>query len=200
MAAVRLAQMPASDDVAQLLGRLDALERRLGGGSDTGSAGGAPPAESRGSRQQEARTPRRGAPEAAPPGAGAPLSAVFDRLRAFVREQSPAIHAALGGGRLVEQGESGLRIAVAERFAADRLREKSAQLEEIASRFFGRPTPVRIELDEGAQPDAGDGATQADPEALRRRRQAAINDPGVGRALEIMRGEILEIRPLGGGR
>jgi hypothetical protein len=74
------------------------------------------------------------------------------------------------------------------------------QLEQIASRFFGCPTPVRIEIDEGAPPDGVDGATRADPEALRRRRQAAINNPGVGRALEIMRGEILEIRPLGGGR
>jgi DNA polymerase-3 subunit gamma/tau len=202
MAAVRLAQMPASDDVAQLLGRLDALERKLGGGSGAGPEGGAPT----GSREEKARRQRRAAPaesaapearEAAQPGAGAPLPAVFDRLRAFAREESPAIHAALGGGRLVEQGESGLRIAVAERFAADRLREKSAQLEQIASRFFGRPTPVRIELEESAPPD---GAKPADPEALRRRRQSAINHPGVERALEIMSGEIVEIRPLGGGR
>jgi DNA polymerase-3 subunit gamma/tau len=209
MAAVRLAQMPASDDVAQLLGRLDALERKLGAGPGAGSKGGAPPSAPSGSREGKARKPRRAPPaegaapraaEAAPPDADAPLPAVFDRLRAFVREQSPAIHAALGGGRLVERGESGLRIAVAERFAADRLREKSAQLEQIAARFFGHPTPVRIELEEGAQPDAADGATRVDPEAVRRTRQAAINNPGVGRALEIMRGEILEIRPLGGGR
>jgi len=212
MAMVRLAQMPAADDVAQLLGRLDALERKLGSGSGAGSEGGAPPGAPTGSLEEKARRPRRAAPaenaapaipqapEAAQSGADAPLPVVFDRLRAFAREQSPAIHAALGGGRLVERGESGLRIAVAERFAADRLREKSAQLEQIASRFFGCPTPVRIEIDEGAPPDDVDGAPRADPEALRRRRQAAINNPGVGRALEIMRGEILEIRPLGGGR
>jgi DNA polymerase-3 subunit gamma/tau len=212
MAAVRLAQMPASDDVAQLLGRLDALERKLGGGSAAGPQGGGPAEAPGGSRGQKKRKPRRAAPaeraapqgtrasEAAPPGADAPLPAVFDRLRAFLREQSPAIHAALGSGRLVERGAAGLRVAVAERFAADRLREKSAQLEEIASRFFGCPTPVKIELDEGARAKAADDAARTDPEALRRTRQAALNNPGVGRALEIMNGEILEIRPLGGGR
>ncbi|HEY5657025.1 MAG TPA: DNA polymerase III subunit gamma/tau [Myxococcota bacterium] len=210
MAVVRLAQMPASDEVAQLLSRLDALERRLGGGS--GAEGGAPRGAAPGSRGESPRKRHRSAPAesapsaapaapaAAPPDTGAPLPVVFDRLRAFAREESPAIHAALGGGRLVEHGASGLRIAVAERFAADRLREKSAQLEQIASRFFGSPTGVHIELDENGAPEGADGAHAADPEELRRKRQAAINHPGVGRALEIMSGEILEIRPLGGGR
>ncbi len=40
MALVRLAQLPASDDVARLLSRLDALERRLGGASPSGGGGG----------------------------------------------------------------------------------------------------------------------------------------------------------------
>ena len=42
MAAVRLATMPAGDDVSQLLTRLDALERRLAGGGASGGSGPAP--------------------------------------------------------------------------------------------------------------------------------------------------------------
>ena len=99
MAAVRLAQMPASDDVARLLGRLDALERKLGSGSGAGSEGGAPPGAPTGPREEKARKPRRAAPaenaapaipqapEAAQPGADAPLPVVFDRLRDTLSEE-----------------------------------------------------------------------------------------------------------------
>ena len=45
-------------------------------------------------------------------------------------------------------------------------------------------------------------ATETDtaPDMGRQRRQEALNDPGVSRALEILGGEIVEIRPLGSGR
>jgi len=217
MAMVRLAGMPASDDVARLLARLDALESRLGGGE--GPAGSGPGDAGSGSRGEGAAKPRArrsAAPpeDAAPtasqaptradppsaPAADAPLAAVFDRLRAFTREESTAIYAALEGGALVERGDAGLRICVPQSFAADRLREKLGQLEALAARFFGRPTPVRIELAEAtAEEDAARGG-RPDPETVRQRRQAALNHPGVGRALEIMGGEIVEIRPLGEGR
>jgi DNA polymerase-3 subunit gamma/tau len=69
LALVRLATLPASDDVGALLARLDALERRLAGGASGGPPGGgttstggerAPAAPAR-------RTPGRGRAEAAPP-------------------------------------------------------------------------------------------------------------------------------------
>jgi DNA polymerase-3 subunit gamma/tau len=210
MAAVRLATMPASDDVARLLARLDALERRLEGGE--GPAGGGSGGPGPGARREPPEQPRathRAAPAEKPtraeapaptgPATDAPLPAVFDRLRALAREQSPAIYASLEGGALLERSDAGLRIAVPEAFAANRLREKLETLEALAARFFGRPTAVRVELqEEEAAPD--DAAARPDPETVRQRRQAALNHPGVGRTLEIMGGEIVEIRPLGDRR
>jgi hypothetical protein len=79
-------------------------------------------------------------------------------------------------------------------FAARRLRERQAALDELAARFFGEPLRVRID-EEGAA-----GAEAPDGESVRLRRQAALNHPGVARALDILGGEILEIRPLGSAR
>jgi DNA polymerase-3 subunit gamma/tau len=209
MAVVRLASLPASDDVARLLARLDELERKLdnsaGPGAVSGGSGGPPPEPSRARAKKSASSST-----TAPPGltskevnsvasSGAPLDVVFDRLRAFSRAESPAVFAALDGGRLVEQNDTGLRIAVPEAFAADRLRDKAPLLEALTARFFGRPMSVRVELD--ARDAAGEAdAVSEDPDTLRLRRQAALNHPGVSRALEIMGGEVVEIRPLGGDR
>ena len=74
-------------------------------------------------------------------------------------------------------------------------------LETIAAAMFGQPT--RVEIVEpradappppGARPPAG-----RDPDALRQLRADALNDPGIGRALEILGAEIVEIRPLSSG-
>jgi hypothetical protein len=57
---------------------------------------------------------------------------------------------------------------------------------------------VEIELPENP---ASGGAiqAQADPEALRRLRQKALNHPAVAEALDLLDGDIAEIRPLPGG-
>jgi DNA polymerase-3 subunit gamma/tau len=215
MAAVRLATLPEGDDVARLLARLDELERRLGDeGGGGGSGGPAPrapaapePGRPRASRAERSAAPpapvpaeerpRPAAPAATPPSgapSGAPLGAIFDRLRAFAREQNPGVYAALEGGRIAEHSADALVIAVPA-FAAARLRERQAALEEIAARFFGETLRVRV-----AEQGVVDAASAPDGEAVRLRRQAALNHPGVARALEILEGEILEIRPLGAPR
>jgi DNA polymerase-3 subunit gamma/tau len=128
---------------------------------------------------------------------GAPTAAVFDRLRAFTREANRGIHAALEDGRILSHADDALRIGVPATFAAGRLREKGDALADLASRFFDEPTRVEI-VDESApaaSTQPSDGETD-----LRRRRQAALNDPGVSRALEVLDGEIVEILPFGGAR
>jgi DNA polymerase-3 subunit gamma/tau len=213
LAVVRLATLPPADDVARLLARLEALERQLAGGGSGG--GGAPPAPapgsgkaaSRGSGSSSARQARPTA--AAPPGAeaaspapaapasvgrDAPLPMVFDRLRARAREAHPGVYAALEGASLLSRDADELVLRVSERFSASRLREKAEILDRVASDLFGRATRVRI--DEAEQRPAASGAA-ADPEADRQRRANALNDPGVGRALEILGGDIVDIRPLG---
>jgi DNA polymerase-3 subunit gamma/tau len=226
MAVVRLATTAQGDDVARLLARLDALERSLaGGGPDGGGAGSGggsakpPPRRPKGRKPGPEATPtadagptRESAPAAEPaaepvpqqtvepapqqsaePAAEAPLGAVFDRIRALLREENRALSAALEGGRLLERSEERLRIAVPNRFAAQRLNSRRESLERVCRRLFGDLVQVEIEA-EGNGP-----AGEADPEVVRRLRQRALEHPGVGRALEVLGGEIAEIRPLSGG-
>ena len=224
MAAVRLATMPSGDDVARLLTRIDALERRLEGGaapasgSGGGSAEGQPPPSSggsgpgsRGSRSASAppaphasASSRAGAevpqtaesdPDPPEPEPGAPLPVVFDRLRGFAGKRSPGLFAALEGGQLLERSEERLRIAVPHRFSAQRLNDRREALEALCAELFGRSLRVEIECEgDAASPDGSEGAL--DRESVRRLRQEALNDPGVLAALEVLEGEIVEIRPL----
>ena len=79
------------------------------------------------------------------------------------------------------------------RFAAQRLNGRRESLERVCRRLFGDGVQVEIEA-EGNGPSG-----EADPEALRRLRQRALEHPGVGQALEVLGGEIAEIRPLPSG-
>jgi hypothetical protein len=126
---------------------------------------------------------------------------VFDRLRAFARERNPGIYAALDGGHLLSRDDGQLRIGLPAGFAARRLRDKSDILAGLASEFFGATMRAEVVEESDAGQDAAAG-TNADErsEAMRRRRQQALNDAGVARALDVLDGEIVEIRPLGGAR
>jgi DNA polymerase-3 subunit gamma/tau len=211
LALVRLATLPDGDDVANLLARLDALERRLAGdsGGEPGGGGGEP-GRTRSGAAGGARGRRGGAdagaaaaepsvasaPAATAPDPGTPLAVVFDRLRAFAEVRDPRLAAALEGAELVSHGEDHLRIASPNPFAERRLASRSDDLAALCAEFFGRA--VRVDI-EPRQPDPGAAPPEADPEALRRLRQRALEHPAVGLALEVLEGEISEIRPLGPG-
>jgi DNA polymerase-3 subunit gamma/tau len=227
MALVRLATLAPGDDVAALLARLDALERRFTGGDEPppeprgagGGAGGerATPRPGRGAAPAPGRPPR-GASAAAPepvreaepppapepppdlaaaePAPGAPLDVVFDQLRRFVRQGDRGLAAALEGGELVERAADRLRLAVPEGFALRRLETRRADLESICARFFG--APLRVELAARAVAPAGPAPGGPESDLARRRRQEALDHPAVNDALEILGGEIVEIRPVGG--
>ena len=229
MALVRLATLPRGDDVAALLARLEALERDLssgtrpspgtggtGAGASGGTRGGAgtraegSPGTKRGHaarERAEAAPSGEGADEAqdggacdpGPPEEGAPLEVVFDRLRGLAKTENRALFAALEGGRIIERTSEGLRIGVPEGFAATRLEARRDGVEAVCARLFGRPVAVRIEplLQHSAAPKA---APAIDPEIVRQRRQAALNHPSVNVAMEVLGGEIVDIRPVGGGR
>ena len=227
LAVVRLATLPAGDQVGQLIARLEALERSLSGGGGGNGGGSAPAPRGGGGRRASSRStgasaapgpaaPLRAAPapaaapasdpgppppaEAAAPAESvgtAPLPVVFDRLRERVRERNPGIHAALDGGRLARMEEGLLEIEHPERFSSSRLAEKRAFIEEVASEMFGRPTRVEVQRAGEADAESDTEKGRFDPEATRQIRADALNDPGIGRALEILGAEIVEIRPLG---
>jgi len=218
MALVRLATMPAGDDVSQLLTRLEALEQRLRGESGPPAGGGAGgSAETPHSRPKSRARRRDGAADASPPTGPAaeataapaepslapdlPPAVVFDRLRGFAGKQSPGLVAALEGGQLVERGDDRLRIAVPNAFSAKRLNHKRSELEAVCSGFFGRELQIEIEVvgsASGASEPPVTGA--ADPTTARSRRQQALEHPAVNLALEVLEGKIVEIHPLGGRR
>jgi DNA polymerase-3 subunit gamma/tau len=203
MALVRLATLPAGDEVAALLSRLEALEARLRG---AGPAGSPPPAPGRAPERPRAGgggSPPPPAVEDASPLAGAeaerlPPAVVFDRLRAFAGKQDPGLFAALSGGRLVRIEASRLCLSVPAGFAARRLEQKREPLERCCESFFGRR--VAIELEIPAEAPAEGAARGSDAEALRRLRQQALQHPAVNAALELLEAEIVDIQPLGAGR
>ena len=222
LAVVRLATMPDGDDVGRLLARLEALERRLAGAerrrgrraAGRRPSGRAAPraarsepqareAEPAGERRPSARgaaqraRPRERRPRrAAPPEPDAPLGAVLDRLRAFARAKEPGhLRGARRRAQLLERSADRLRIRVPEPFAARRLRERQDAVDALAASFFGRATRVVIE-DAPAPASAAPSAARRRARPLRQRRQEALNDPAVGRALEILDADIVEIRPL----
>jgi DNA polymerase-3 subunit gamma/tau len=224
MAVVRCATLAPGDKVEELLARLDGLERRLaGGGGETGGGGERKPAEPRRTAKAEPEPARRSpAPkaEAAPGPAPArvaappvvaeaeeeveepgvalapPLAAVFDRLRSFAQEANRGLFAALEGGRLVTRTDETIRMALPSVTAVRRLEARLEELAAVVERFFGRPLRVVLEAESGPG-EAAARATGPDPLA-QRRRQEALNHPTVNQALEILEGEILEIRPLAG--
>ncbi|MEB2344308.1 MAG: DNA polymerase III subunit gamma/tau [Deltaproteobacteria bacterium] len=217
MALVRLATSASGEDAAALLARLDALERRLagagppdepgsgggGGGGGGGSAGRGP----QGATERPARSARRPATPAATtdaPPLTPPPSAVLDRLRAALAESDRGLALALEDATLLEHDAQRLVLAVAEPFATRRLERRLGDLEAAAARLFGRPLRLVLRSAEAPAPPHAAGASpprpDADEELLRRRRRAALDHPAVNAALEILGGDVVEVRPLGSGR
>jgi len=217
MAVVRLASMPDGDDVGRLLARLDALEQRITGGGAAGGGGGEGSATTRPSRpardaRQNGTThsapARASAPPAEPeppppdaehepPTASVPLDTVFSRLHAFTERRNPRLAAALEDCSLLERGTAHIRMGAPNRFAAQRLESRREALEEISGEFFGGTMRVHVEQTNGTT--AADANAQAGSERDRQARQRALEHPTVGLALEVLEGEIAEIRPLTSG-
>jgi DNA polymerase-3 subunit gamma/tau len=220
LAVVRCATLPGGDEVGELVARLRELERRLGGDPPDPAGGGRPgpapgrpgPAPDRGrgpaqaSRAEPAdpqppRASDAAATAPAPTAAAspdAPLEVVYDRLAAFAQQENRGLFAALAGGRLVAREPGRLRIRLASTIAARRLAARGRDLEAVCERFFGEPVRVELESDSGdAAPGRARASGAADDAAARRRKQRALDHPGVNAALEVLGGEIVEIRPLG---
>ncbi len=128
-------------------------------------------------------------------GPNAAPAVVFDRLRGFIENRNPGLYGALGGGRLLERNANQLRVRVPEPFAAQRIRDRLESLESLCEQFFGRPTKVVIETTEAEVSQAA-ASRELSVDALKDLRQRALNHPAVNRAVEILDGEIVEIRPV----
>lgn len=131
--------------------------------------------------------------------AGAPLATAFDRLCAFGQDINRGLFAALESGELLEQTAELVRIGLRSSTAARRLENRTQELEEVCAQFFGHPIRVTIEeLGRNAEAPKQGSQTGPSPEVAanaRRQRQEALQHPAVNDALDVLRAEILEIRP-----
>jgi DNA polymerase III subunit gamma/tau len=132
---------------------------------------------------------------------GASLDIVFDRLRVFAAKTNPPLSGSLEKARLVEQNPDSLRIAPSSLFQAKRLEDRLADLQALASDFFGREVKVEISaLSTPLDPrrETNMGGSQSERE--RKKIHAALNHPVLNEAIKALDGEIVKIVPLGGGQ
>jgi len=134
---------------------------------------------------------------------------VFDQLRRFAQEHDRGAFASLEGGQLVERAPERIQLGVRSAFQAQRLKDRTGELEALCEQFFGTPTRVEVTTVEPTQaadparpaPDAaGDETRQASRERTRQIRQAALQNAAVNTALEVLEAQIVDIAPHGGSQ
>ena len=147
----------------------------------------------RGSSGAGTRAPK---PRQAAPGADLPPGAVFDHLRVFAQRENRGLFAALEGGRVIHWDG----VAAAPRAARRRSPRSASPRAAPISRRSARASSGGRCASSSRSPTrrgAAASAREASKEAEEARRREALNHPAVNAALEILDGEILEIRPLG---
>jgi len=131
-------------------------------------------------------------------GSGAPLAVVMDRLKAFAQKEDRALYSSLDSAQLIHRSDEAVRIAIANTFHRKRIEEKSDALRATVERFFGRRLVVElIAGQEESRPTSPSTSVGEKRERERKQRNAALNHPAINVGLEELRGEIVEIRPLG---
>jgi hypothetical protein len=125
-----------------------------------------------------------------------PPEALLDRLRAALGESDRALAAALESATLLERSDKLLRLGVADAFSARRLERRVPDLEAACARLLGRP--LRVAIAGPASPTVEAAQEAAGEESSRRRKREALDHPAVNAALEILGGEVVEIKPGGG--
>jgi hypothetical protein len=152
---------------------------------------------------REAPAPSATAESTAPPPQGgvepgAPLGVVMDRLKAFAQKEDRALYSSLDAARLLDRTSSALRLAIPNEFHRKRIEGQLETLHGTVERFFGQRLSVELVAGQAeaksatAPPSVGEKR-----ERDRQQRNAALNHPAINTGLEELRGEIVEIRPLG---
>jgi DNA polymerase-3 subunit gamma/tau len=188
MALLRLAALPPLVPVDELLQRLAEIEGRVRGSApaarpSAASPAGRPPAPA-------IATPTPSAPTA--PGAAAPGEQSWEAFVAFARAERPTLAEHLATCARARLDDTTVNIEAPRGFRADYLsrRDHIAQIEALAARFFGRPMRVNV--------TAAVVGSAAPPEPPRptaaELTSAALQNPAVQAAVNILGGEIAEVR------
>ena len=199
MALLKLATLPPLVPVDDLLQRLGDLEARLRGGAAT--ARPAAPSAPRGAASAPAPVARDSAPRAS---AAAPAAAAvpppdgargWEDFVAFVHNERPTLADHLGKCTVRRLDDAAATLSVPRGFRFDYLsrRDHVTLVEEIAARFFGRPLRMVVEAADGAA-NGGAAPAEAPRASVADLTNAAMQHPTVKAAMEILGGEVSEVR------
>jgi len=196
MALIKLATLPAVMPVADLLTRLDELEGKArtpaaAGGSTGGfsrSATAPPP------RRPPAPVLRESAPSAAPASGNGPGGGSWEEFVAFVGGEKATLASHLRNCPSASIGADLIEIRAPKGFFLDYLArpDHTAEIQQLAERFFARPLRVSVLPQEAAREAAAAAEPAPTPAELARK---AMGDPSVQKTLEILGGELREVKP-----
>ncbi len=203
MALIKLATMPPLLPVEELLSRMEELEVRLrqstpGGDGDMPTGGSGRIARRVGARVAGPR----GSPVSAGPPAGSGSreergAAGWGEFVAFAARERPTLAHHLETCSLVRVDEEVMEIEAPRGFRSDYLgrRDHLSQVEDLVQRFFERPLQVSLRVSDAASRGA---ASEPNDEAHVSRTdltEAALGNPVVKAAVEILGGEVSEVKP-----
>jgi len=219
MSLVRLAQFPPAQNIDQLLTKLEALEKKLGGVQVPQSI--SPPAEAK-ARPGLNRVPPSSVPQDPPPvpdevpppkkpeaPAAPPLADKgWPGLVEFVRaRRRPAIASMLEHASLLLLELPNLEIGLPRRsFALGQMEDRDNQevVTELACEYFAQPIKLKVKaIDSGearqVPPSIQQDRKEQESDRKKRLREDALNHEAIKAAQQIFGGDIKEIRPIDKG-
>lgn len=194
MTFIKLATLTPVLAAGELLDRIDDLERRLNGRSQSpGSAGPAPGSKTATpGRREGSRAQRDASPAEAPVTSGAttiPGERSWEGFLYFVSKEKITLLPYLKSSQAPACDGAVLALTVPGGYYYDYLAQHTRQVEEMAQRFFGRTMRVTVSAIEGAPEPP-----PAPPESAATLHAAALGNPVVRAAVEILGGEVQEVR------
>jgi DNA polymerase-3 subunit gamma/tau len=201
MTLIKLATLTPVLAVEELLDRIDDLQRRLGG-AGTGAAGppGAPTTSGKGPtplRQSPAR-PQHAAPDGTPVAVAdttAPPAddRTWEGFVAFVAKEKVTLLPYVSHSQVPRLDEPVLTLNVPRGYYYDYLaqRDHTQLVEELARRFFGRDLRVTVNASDVGDTSAATDEPSETPAALH---AAALDNPAVRAAVEILGGQVQEVK------
>ena len=203
MAMVRLASLPAGEDLGKLLTRLESLERRLAGGLPQPAASrGAAPAPPAAPPLPGERLPKK----SEPPGGSAPRTRGWAGLVEQVKQSRPLIGSLLEHGRPLQLQPPTLEIGYSAgsfHFEQFQSAENREAVEAIARLYFDHPVTLRVVALEAERQDAPPSLAQArqaqESDRQRRLKEDALEHPALKTIQELFGGEVKNVIPIDKG-
>jgi len=194
MALLKLATLTPVIAVEEILERMEELERRLGSArGSTGEPGPQPAPKTTAAAPRQRPAPVRSeAPMPAAASRTAATNRTWQDFLDFVRTEKVTLSPYLESARPPELDGTVVALQVPRGYYYDYLaqRDHMQLVEELARRFFERPVAVKLTTSDVQAP-----ATEAAPESPAALHAAALGNATVRAAVEILGGEVQEIKP-----